>query len=83
MAHRRRTGKRPGGAYHAREHTCPHCNKWVYASRAAARRFARDNHPGEHLRAYTCPHRPDWWHLGHPHPDVIRRGISTGGRRAS
>ena len=51
--------------------TCPNCGKVQYPTRRAARKAARELHPGEPgLRAYPCG---AYWHFGHM-PAAQRHG---------
>ncbi len=52
----------PGGAASLQRGVCSRCGKRVYATRKAARKAARDLHPGEALQAYRCG---SIWHIGH------------------
>jgi hypothetical protein len=41
-------------------------NKFIYESRADAKRAARLLEPSNRtVQAYRCPHNPTWWHIGH------------------
>lgn len=51
---------------------CEPCAKVAFASRKAARKYARGRYPGAGLRAYQCRHHDaDYWHVGHHAPEVI------------
>lgn len=49
---------------------CAVCGKRMYATRAAARKAAKDLYPGHAMRAYQCDGH---WHIGHL-PDFVRKG---------
>jgi hypothetical protein len=50
--------------------TCPTCSKQMFASKAAAKRVARQMHgPRGHLNPYRCG---DYWHLGTLPPVIVR-----------
>ncbi|MEG8179371.1 hypothetical protein GZH49_12620 [Nocardia terpenica] len=49
---------------------CQECGKAAFATRKAAKQYARGRYPGGGLRAYECRRRPGFWHVGHLAPEV-------------
>jgi len=44
---------------------CRPCDLWGYPSRQAAKRHAKNQHPGEDLTPFPCPSETGLWHFGH------------------